>query len=406
MGFANLLKVAIRALVRNKMRAFLTMLGIIIGVASVIALLAIGEGSKQSINDSMASMGTNMIMIMPAEQERGGVSMGSANNKSLTMSDVDALKNEATLLDAISPTVSSSGQIIYGNKNTQTSVTGVTEEYLSVRKLTIEKGRIFTTTEVRSMAKVCLLGQTVIDNLFGAGADPIGLSIRIKNIPFLIIGTIADKGESGMGQDQDNIIIAPYTTVQRRLSAIDYINGIYASSITEEMGPEAKVQVEEILRRQHKIKEGDDDDFRVMSQSELLATVSTITDILTYLLTAIAAISLLVGGIGIMNIMYVSVTERTREIGLRMSIGGRSQDILMQFLIESAMLSVVGGAIGIVFGFLIAKGVGSLINIDAVVQTGAVILAFTVCFVIGVFFGWYPARKAANLNPIDALRYE
>lgn len=406
MGFANLLKVAIRALVRNKMRAFLTMLGIIIGVASVIALLAIGEGSKQSINSSMASMGTNMIMIMPAQQERGGVSMGSANNKSLTMSDVDALKNEATLLDAISPTVSASGQIIYGNKNTQTSVTGVTEEYLSVRKLTVEKGRIFTSTEVRSMAKVCLLGQTVIDNLFGAGADPIGLSIRIKNIPFLIIGTIADKGESGMGQDQDNIILAPYTTVQRRLSAIDYINGIYASSISEEMGTEAKAQVEEILRRQHKVKEGDEDDFQVMSQSELLSTVSTITDILTYLLTAIAAISLLVGGIGIMNIMYVSVTERTREIGLRMSIGGRSQDILMQFLIESAMLSVLGGAIGIVFGYLIAKGVGSLISIDAVVQTGAVVLAFTVCFVIGVFFGWYPARKAASLNPIDALRYE
>jgi putative ABC transport system permease protein len=406
MGFSNLLKVAMRALVRNKMRAFLTMLGIIIGVASVIALLAIGEGSKQSINKTMASMGTNMIMIMPAQQERGGVSMGSANNKSLTMSDVDALKSEATLLDAISPTVGANGQVIYGNKNTQTSVTGITEEYFSVRKLTIERGRIFTPSEVRSMAKVCLLGQTVIENLFGAGADPIGLSIRIKNIPFLVIGTIADKGESGMGQDQDNIILAPYTTVQRRLSAIDYINGIYASSITEEMGPEAKVQVEEILRRQHKIKEGDENDFEVMSQSELLSTVSTITDILTYLLTAIAAISLLVGGIGIMNIMYVSVTERTREIGLRMSVGGRSQDILMQFLIESAMLSVLGGAIGIVFGYLIAKGAGSLINIDAVIKTQAVVLAFSVCFAIGVFFGWYPARKAASLNPIDALRYE
>ena len=406
MGFSNLIKIALRALVRNKMRAFLTMLGIIIGVASVIALLAIGEGSKRMINDTMSDMGTNMLMIMPAQQERGGVSMGSANNNSLKMSDVEALRNEATLLDAISPQVGSSGQVIYGNKNSQTSVYGVSEEYLSIRKLTIEKGRIFSATEVRSMAKVCLLGQTVIDDLFGTGFDPIGLSIRIKNIPFLIIGTIEDKGESGMGQDQDNMILAPYTTVQRRLSAIDYINGIYASSITEEKGVEAKAQIEEILRRQHRIKEAETNDFEVMSQSELLSSVSTITDILTYLLSAIAGISLLVGGIGIMNIMYVSVTERTREIGLRMSIGGRGQDILMQFLIESMMLSILGGAIGIMFGYLIAKGVGSLITIDAVVQTQSVILAFAVCFVIGVFFGWYPARKAANLNPIDALRYE
>ena len=406
MGFSNLIKIALRALVRNKLRAFLTMLGIIIGVASVIALLAIGEGSKRSINDTMASMGTNMIMVMPAEQERGGVSMGNANNNSLKISDVEALRKEATLLDAISPTVGASGQVIYGNKNTQTSVTGVSEDYLSVRKLTIEKGRIFTAAEVRSMAKVCLVGQTVIENLFGAGADPIGISIRIKNIPFLIIGTIKDKGESGMGQDQDDIILAPYTTVQHRLSAIDYINGIYASSISEELGTEAKIQVEEILRRQHKIKEADENDFQVMSQSELLSTVSTVTDILTYLLSAIAGISLLVGGIGIMNIMYVSVTERTREIGLRMSIGGRGVDILMQFLIESAMLSVLGGAIGIIFGYLIARGAGSLINIEAVVKTQSVVLAFSVCFIIGVFFGWYPARKAANLNPIDALRYE
>ena len=362
MGFSNLIKIALRALVRNKLRAFLTMLGIIIGVASVIALLAIGEGSKRSINDTMASMGTNMIMVMPAQQQRGGVSMGNSNNNSLKLSDVEVLRKEATLLDAISPTVNSSGQVIYGNKNTQTSVTGISEDYLNIRKLTIERGRIFTAAEVRSMAKVCLVGQTVIEDLFGAGADPIGLSIRIKNIPFLIIGTIKDKGESGMGQDQDNIILAPYTTVQHRLSAIDYINGIYASSLSEELGTEAKAQVEEILRRQHKIKEADENDFQVMSQSELLSTVSTVTDILTYLLSAIAGISLLVGGIGIMNIMYVSVTERTREIGLRMSIGGRGVDILMQFLIESAMLSVLGGAIGIIFGYLIARGAGSLIE--------------------------------------------
>jgi len=256
------------------------------------------------------------------------------------------------------------------------------------------------------MAKVCILGQTVVENLFGAGADPVGLTIRVKNLPFLIIGVLKDKGESGMGQDQDDLIIAPYTTVQRRLAAIDYINGIYASAVTEEKSAKAIDEVREILRRTHKLKESEENDFRVMSQSELIETVSSITDILTILLGAIAGISLLVGGIGIMNIMFVSVTERTREIGLRMSIGGRGKDILKQFLVESILLSILGGALGVVFGYLIARGAGSLMSIPPVIRPQTVMLAFTVCFAIGVFFGWYPARKAANLNPIDALRYE
>ncbi len=406
MSYKNLFIIAIRALVRNRLRAILTMLGIIIGVASVIAMLALGEGSKRGMQEELSKMGTNMIMVMPNFQRRGGVSLGSSSSNAMKMSDVIALRNEATYLAAVSPEIRASGQIIYGNQNTQSTIYGVSEEYMGIKKLTISSGRIFNSQEIKSMAKVCILGQTVIENLFGKGMDPVGLSIRIKNLPFLIIGVLEEKGESGMGQDQDDLIIAPYTTVQRRLAAIDYINGIYASAVSEEKSSKAKTEMEEILRRTHKLKDSDENNFRIMSQSELMETMSSITDIMTYLLGAIAGISLLVGGIGIMNIMFVSVTERTREIGLRMSVGGRSQDILKQFLVESIILSILGGLFGIILGYLIAKGAGSLIDTEAYVQTKAVILAFIVCFAIGVFFGWYPARKASNLNPIDALRYE
>jgi putative ABC transport system permease protein len=406
MNYTNLFRIAVRALIRNKLRAFLTMLGIIIGVASVIAMLAIGEGSKQNITAEMSSMGTNMIMIMPNMQRRGGVSLGASSSMVLKYSDVVAIRNEAASINAVSPEVRANGQVIYGNENTQTTIYGVSEEFLGIRKLEIEGGRIFNSAEVRGMSKVCILGQTVVENLFGEGADPIGLTIRVKNLPFLIIGTLKDKGESGMGQDQDDLILAPYTTVQRRLAAIDYINGIYASAVSEEKSADAIAEAEEILRRTHKLKDSDENDFRVMSQSELIETVSSITGILTILLGSIAGISLLVGGIGIMNIMFVSVTERTREIGLRMSIGGRGGDILKQFLVESILLSLAGGTIGVLFGYLIARGAGSIMDIPPVIEVQTVVLAFTVCFAIGVFFGWYPARKAANLNPIDALRYE
>ncbi len=406
MNYSNLFRIAVRALVRNKLRAFLTMLGIIIGVASVIAMLAIGEGSKQKMRKQISSMGTNMVMVMPNMQRRGGVSLGASSSVALKYSDVTALQNEATDISMVSPEVRASGQVIYSNQNTQTTIYGVSEEYLSIRKLEIQSGRVFSAAETKSMAKVCLLGQTVVENLFGAGADPVGLSIRIKNLPFLIIGILKDKGESGMGQDQDDLILAPYTTVQRRLAAIDYINGIYASAVTEEKSPAAIAEVEEILRRTHKLKESAENDFRVMSQSELLTTITSITDIMTILLGSIAGISLLVGGIGIMNIMFVSVTERTREIGLRMSIGGRGKDIMKQFLAESIILSILGGVMGVIVGYLLARLAGSLMSTEAIVKTQSVVLAFAVCFVIGVFFGWYPARKAANLNPIDALRYE
>jgi len=406
MNYSNLFRIAIRALIRNRLRAFLTMLGIIIGVASVIAMLAIGEGSKESIMSSMSSMGSNMVMVQPNFQQRGGVSLGASGSMALKFSDVIALRSEAKTLSAVSPEVRASGQVIYSNQNTQTTIYGVSEEYLTIRKMVIEHGRIFNNAEIKSMAKVCILGQTVSENLFGKGINPVGLSIRVKKLPFLVIGVLEDKGESGMGQDQDDLILAPYTTVQRRLAAIDYINGIYASAISEEKGPQAIAEVGEILRRAHKLKESDEDDFRVMSQSELLKTVSSVTDILKLLLGAIAGISLLVGGIGIMNIMFVSVTERTREIGLRMAIGGRGTDILKQFLVESIILSILGGIFGIIFGYLIAAGAGSLMGSQIIVTPQSIMLAAGVCFLIGVFFGWYPARKASNLNPIDALRYE
>ncbi|HOB85213.1 MAG TPA: ABC transporter permease [Bacteroidales bacterium] len=406
MNLTNLFRIAIRALYRNKMRALLTMLGIIIGVASVIAMLAIGEGSKRSITEEMSSMGSNLVMIMPDFQSRGGVSLGASNSMVLKYSDVTAIRNEAASISLVSPSVNSSGQAIYGNQNTLTSIYGISEEYLEIRKLTIETGRIFNETEVRSMAKVCLLGQTVVENLFGEDSDPVGATIRIKNLPFEVIGVLEDKGESGMGQDQDDLILAPYTTVQRRLAAIDYINGIYCSAVSEGKSSSAIDEVTEILRRTHKIKEVEESDFRVMSQSELIESVSTVTNIMKYLLGAIAGISLLVGGIGIMNIMFVSVTERTREIGLRMSIGGRGKDILRQFLVESMLLSLTGGIFGILSGYLIAKIAGTLMNTSTYITSQSVILAFAVCFVIGVFFGWYPAKKASNLNPIDALRYE
>ncbi len=400
MNYTNLFKIAIRALVRNKLRAILTMLGIVIGVASVIAMLAIGEGSKQSMREQMSSMGTNMIIIMPIR----GVS--SDGLTAMKYSDVESLRNEALNIESVSPEVRVSGQVIFGNKNTQTTIFGVSEEYFTIRKLGLNSGRIFNSDEIRSMSKVCLLGQSVVDNLFGEGADPVGMTIRIMKIPFQVIGVLKEKGENDMGLDLDNCIIAPYTTVQRRLAAIDYINGIYVSAISEEKSAAAIREIEEILRRTHRLREHEENDFAVMSQSELIKTASSITSIMTYLLGAIAGISLLVGGIGIMNIMFVSVTERTREIGLRMSVGGRSKDILRQFLVESLILSLFGGITGVLSGYIIAVVAGTLMKSQIIITGTSVILAFAVCFIIGIFFGWYPARKAANLNPIDALRFE
>lgn len=406
MNYINLTKIATHALKRNKFRTILTMLGIIIGVGSVIGMLSIGEASKQSIQGEMSDMGTNMIFVTPGSQQRGGVMMGNSNAKSLSMSDVEAIEKEAVDIIAVSPQVSSNGQAVNGNLNWPTTIYGGNANYLDIRKFELEDGRMFTEREIRTLAKVCLVGQTVVENLFDDNIDPIGQTIRFKGIPLKIIGILKEKGESAMGMDQDDMLIAPYTSVQRRMLAINYIQSIYASAVSEEKSDAAIEEVETILRKEHKLTESEEDDFEVRSQAEMVEMVSTISDMLTLLLGAIAAISLLVGGIGIMNIMFVSVTERTREIGLRMSVGGRGIDIMMQFLIEAILLSIVGGIIGILFGLLISYIATTLLNFPVVIMTKAIAISFLGCSFIGIFFGWYPARKAANLNPIDAVRHE
>ncbi len=406
MNYTNLLKIATNALFRNKFRAFLTMLGIIIGVGSVIGMLSIGQGSKKSIQNQISEMGSNMIMVMPASQQRGGVMLGNTNAKALDIDDLKALKKESLYISAISPQVTTSGQVVRGNNNWPTSAYGVNTDYLEIRKYELEDGRIFTEQEIKSLGKVCLIGQTIVENIFTDNVDPVGQTVRFKNIPLKVIGVLKEKGENGMGQDQDDIIIAPYTTIQRRILAINHIQSIYCSAISEDKSDEAITEIETILRREHKIKAGDEADFDVRSQAELIEAFSSISDMLTLLLGAIAGISLLVGGIGIMNIMYVSVTERTREIGLRMSVGGRGKDILSQFLIEAILLSVAGGIIGVIFGIFLSYIAATLFNFPLVIMTQAILLSFLVCSFIGIFFGWYPARKAANLNPIDAIRYE
>jgi putative ABC transport system permease protein len=406
MNYLNLLKIAVNALKRNKLRTILTMLGIVIGVASVITMLAIGQGSKKSIQSQVSSMGSNMIIVFPASQMRGGVQMGGSGSKSLTLEDVNAIAENCPSVKTVSPEVRSSGQVIFANKNAPTTIYGGNENYLSIKVLSIANGREFTTREIRTAAKVCLIGKTVVENLFEENSDPVGQIVRFNNIPLKVIGVLSEKGQNTFGQDQDDLLIVPYTTVQKRILAITHIQTILASAINESSSPSAVTEVEKLLRQRHKIAASEENDFEVRSQEELVKTFSSISNILTILLGAIAGISLLVGGIGIMNIMYVSVTERTREIGLRMAIGGRGIDIMMQFLTESILISVAGGIIGILLGTGASKSVGSLMNWPIAIMPQAVIGAFLVCTAIGIFFGWYPARKASNLDPIDALRYE
>ncbi len=405
MNYLNSIKIALNALKRNKFRAFLTMLGIIIGVASVIVMLAIGQGSKKSIQDQMSGMGTNLIFAMPGSEQKGGVRMGNSDAQSMKLSDIDAIEKNCPAISDVSPEVRSSGQAVVGNQNWPTSIYGVNNKYFSIRKYTIGTGRTFTENEIQTYAKVCLVGKTIVENLF-AKTDPIGQTVRFGNIPLLIIGILGEKGENGMGQDQDDLIMAPYTTVQKRILAITHIQSIAASAASETQNEAAIEQMTESLRQSHKLKAGEDNDFQVRSQSEMVQMFSSISNVMTILLGAISGISLLVGGIGIMNIMYVSVTERTREIGLRLSVGGRGNDILLQFLIESILLSVFGGVIGITLGIVATQVMASIMSWPVVITTLSVVMSFLVCSAIGIFFGWYPARKAASLNPIDALRYE
>ena len=406
MNAGNLFKIAWRALFNNKMRAFLTMLGIIIGVASVITMLAIGQGSKKSIQAQIAEMGSNIIMIHPGADRRGGVRMDPSEMQTLKLEDYEVLRNECIYLSGISPNVSSSGQLVSGNNNYPSSVTGVGLDYLNIRQLTIEEGSMFTAMDVQSAAKVCIIGKTIVDNLFTSGEDPIGKVIRFNQVPFRVIGVLKEKGYNSMGMDQDDIVLAPYSTVMKRLLAVTYLQGIFASALSEEMTDYATEEISDILRRQHGIRTDEDDDFQIRTQQELSSMLSTTTNLMTTLLACIAGISLVVGGIGIMNIMYVSVTERTKEIGLRMSVGARGIDILSQFLIEAILISVTGGIIGVLMGCGATFAVKWIAHWPVYIQIWSVVLSFLVCTFTGIFFGWYPAKKAANLDPIEALRYE
>lgn len=390
----------------NKLRGFLTMLGIIIGVASVITMLAIGQGSKRSIQAQISEMGSNMIMIHPGADMRGGVRQDASAMETLKLADYENIRNETRYVSALSPTVNSSGQVIYGANNTPTSIYGVNADYLEIRRYKVADGDLFTEQDIASAAKVCLVGKTVADNLFTNGENPLGRVIRFKNIPFRIVGVLESKGYNSMGMDQDDLILAPYTTIQKRVLAITHLQGITCSALKEEYTGQAIDEITEILRQGHKLKETDEDDFTIRSQQELSTMLTSTTDMMTVLLAAVAGISLLVGGIGIMNIMYVSVTERTREIGLRMSIGAKGIDILAQFLIESILISVTGGLIGVVFGVGAALIVNGVAHFPIYIQPWSVMLSFAVCTVTGVFFGWYPAKKAAELDPIEAIRYE
>jgi putative ABC transport system permease protein len=407
MNFFGLIRIAYKALLRNKLRAFLTMLGIIIGVASVIAMVAIGQGSKQSIQAQLSGMGSNMIVIRPNSNVTGGVRLDATTVQTLTLNDVVALQKKAIYLSAVSPSATAKGQVIYGNNNWSTTIQGVNTLYLdTIRQWALSSGNEFTDKDIASETKVCILGQTVVNNLFPNGENPVGKYIRFVQIPFLVIGVLTPKGANAFGQDQDDIILAPYTTVQKRILSSIYFQNIYASSRDESSTVPAATEISQILRESHRLKPSDDDDFAVRTMEELINTFSATSQLLTILLAVIAGISLLVGGIGIMNIMYVSVTERTREIGLRMAIGATGLDILLQFLTEAIMISITGAVIGVVLGITASKLVAFFLAWPILITESSIILSFMVCAVTGVFFGYYPAQKAARLDPIEALRYE
>ena len=406
MNFANLFRIALKALGNNKFRGFLTMLGIIIGVGSVITMLAIGQGSKKSIQAEISEMGSNMIMIHPGEDMRGGVRLSADDMQTLKVKDFEDIRQECGHVSLVSPSVNSTGQAVYGANNTPTSVYGVNEEFLDIRGYKVQDGDIFSEQDIKTTAKVCLVGKTVIDQLFTNGENPVGKVIRFGSIPFRIVGVLESKGYNSMGMDQDNLIITPYTTVMKRILAVTYLQEIVCSALSEEYTDEAISEITDVLRRNHKLKEADDDDFNIRSQQELSSMMTSTSDMMSTLLAAVAGISLLVGGIGIMNIMYVSVTERTKEIGLRMSIGAKGRDILAQFLIEATLISITGGLLGVILGVAASYIVKAVLSYPILIQPWNIVVSFLVCTIIGIFFGWYPARKASNLDPIEAIRYE
>ena len=406
MKLLNLIKIALAAIKRNKMRSFLTMLGIVIGVAAVIAMLAIGEGSNASIKSKISSMGTNLINVKPIQAKRGGVQQGSSMSQTLEVADVTYLWENSTNIDAISPEVDASGQLVFGSNNWPTSIYSGNEEYAYIKKYEVASGRMYTTQEIQNAAKVCLVGQTVIENIFEEDVDPIGQTIRFEKIPFKVIGILKEKGDNTFGQDQDDMILAPYTTVMKRVVRQTHLRAIVISAKSEDKIVETSTEVEELIRMSHGLKDSEENDFEIKTQEELISTFGSISEMMLVLLGSIAAISLVVGGIGIMNIMYVSVTERTREIGLRLAVGGKGKDIHKQFLLEAILLSVIGAIIGVGLGFLVSNVVENSLGWPILITTNSILLSFLFCSFIGIFFGWYPARKASALDPIDALRHE
>lgn len=408
MSYINLLKVAIRAILSNKFRSFLSMLGIIIGVAAVIVMMAIGQGSKENVKAELSKMGTNLLTIRPgAERRFAGVRPDPASLQTLKEADLDLIRKEATLITYISPEVSSSGQVVAGNKNTSTTLYGESPEYLDIKKWKLKDGECFTDEDCRKNAKVCLVGTTLVEELFGdKDYNCIGKTVRFKNIPFRIVGILKSKGYNSWGMDQDNLLIAPYTTVMKRVAARTWYSSISVSAISEELSDPAIEELTVILRNSHKIRPGEESDFTIRSQQEMMETMSSTMDGITLILVVAAAFSLLVAGIGIMNIMLVSVTERTKEIGLRMSVGASGMDIMMQFLIESVMISITGAFLGVVLGYGISYAAKTVMMLPCHVPMWSVWLSFGVCACIGIFFGYLPARKAARMDPIEAIRYE
>ena len=406
MDILNLIRISAKALLRNKTRSALSMLGIVIGIAAVIAVVNLGEGLKQSTTNQLSDMGTNLIMVMRANQRRGGVSMGSSNVQSLKVRDCEMIAKNAKNITMVSPVVNSGGQVVNGSKNWSGTVYGGSTDYLQIRKYEIATGINFTEEDVKKYAKVGLIGQTIVENLFGEDEDPIGKTIRVGKMPFKVIGTLKEKGENAMGMDQDDIIIMPYSTVQKRMLGVDFIHQIVCSAASEDVADAAVEEIEKLLRVSHKIAEGGTDDFEVRTQQELLEMMTSMTGMITTVLIAIALISLLVGCIGIMNIMYVTVTERTKEIGLRMSIGAKNAAILMQFLTESIILSLIGGVLGLVLGITLSYFVDLIMSLPFIVNVLWMIISFVSCAVLGLIAGFFPALKASRTDPINALRYE
>ena len=404
MNLTNLFKISIRAVANNKMRSFLSMLGIIIGVAAVIIMMSIGQGSKENIRKELSTMGTNLLTIRPGADMRGGVRQDPSAMQTLKMADYERIIREKKFVTKVSPEVTASGQVIYGNNNTNTSMYGESTEYLDIKQWNVEEGECFTDEDIKKAAKVCVVGATVVKELFGT-ADPIGKTIRFKSIPLRIIGVLKTKGYNSWGMDQDNVIIAPYTTVMKRIAAQTYFSSIVCSAITEELSDAAIEELTQMLRDNHKLKGEAADDFTIRSQAEMMQTMSSTMDTVTIILVVAAAFSLLVAGIGIMNIMLVSVTERTKEIGLRMAVGATGPVISVQFLIESVLISVTGGLLGVLVGVAASTLVSSM-GMPSSVPAWSIYVSFLVCVCIGVLFGYIPAQKAANMDPIEAIRHE